>query len=487
MRMSAEFTDRAIGYIRLSDWRGKEDPSTSPARQRDVIRSYCQAKGWDLVEIVEDLDVSGSDRGLRLDREGLAKVRALYPRADHLVIPAIDRLARNTSDFLTVAEEAQKHSVALVSVKESLDMSTPNGRFVATILAAFAQMEAETIRARVLDGIERVKMLGRYAGGNNLPYGYRSESGPDGGKILVPDPEQAAIVREAAERVLSGETTYAVTRDLNARGVRSKTGKDWSIQAVRQMLTGPAIVGRITHRGEVVRDADGLPLQAFEPILSLESWRSLRSLLEVDKPTAQRTPRKRATRLLSGIVSCGRCGGVMYPATSGGGKSYRCSTASRGGDCVGVSIRCEPLEAMIEDEFLRRWGHLPVTVRRETVPPEPAELVEIEHAIRETASAMASDDADVVALAERLAALKGRRADLRSAPAEPVVEEVETGRSFREVWEDDETDVAVRRQFLERVLVLVAVAPGRAGRRPFAPERVTVEWLNDYLSAADLD
>lgn len=477
---------RAIGYIRLSDWRGMEDPSTSPSRQREVIRGYCQAKAWDLVEVVEDLDVSGSDRGLRLDRQGLQEVRNLYPRADHLVIPAIDRLARNTGDFIAVAEEARENGVALVSVKESLDMSTPSGRFVATILAAFAQMEAETIRSRVLEGIADLKRAGRYAGGNNVPFGYESAPGPDGGRILVPFAAESAIVREAAERVLDGETVYAVTRDLNARGIRSKSGKEWTIQALRGVLTGPAIVGRITHRGEVVRGSDGLPLEAFEPVLSLDTWRSLRALLEVDKAPAKRTRRKRATRLLSGIVSCGRCGGVMYPATSGGGRSYRCSTASRGRDCVGVSIRCEPLEAMVTEEFLRRFGALPVFEQREILAPEPAELAEVEHSISETATAMTEDDADVVALGERLAALKARRADLRAAPSEPVVEQVDTGRTFREMWDDDTTPTTVRRGYLERVLVSLAVAPGKAGRRPFAPERVTLEWIEDYL-AGQLD
>src|SRR5690606_1545255 len=115
------------------------------------------------------------------------------------------------------AEEAAKHNVALVSVAESLDLTTPTGRFVATILAAFAEMEAATIAERVAAGIAGARQLGRWAGGA-APYGFRIVPAPDGpGYVLAPDPETAPYVREAAERVLAGESLYRIANDFNAR------------------------------------------------------------------------------------------------------------------------------------------------------------------------------------------------------------------------------------------------------------------------------
>ncbi|WP_188110451.1 recombinase family protein [Aeromicrobium ginsengisoli] len=66
---------RVIGYVRLSDYRGKNDASTAAARQREAITAMCVARGGDLVDIVENLNVSGSDRGKRLDRPGLVNLR----------------------------------------------------------------------------------------------------------------------------------------------------------------------------------------------------------------------------------------------------------------------------------------------------------------------------------------------------------------------------------------------------------------------------
>jgi site-specific DNA recombinase len=378
------------------------------------------------------------------------------------------------TDFRAIADEAREHGVALVSIDDNIDLTSASGTFFATVMAAFSEMEAATIRQRVLEGIERVKAVGRYAGGNNLPFGYRSAPAPTGGgRILVPVADEATLAGEMAERVLSGESLYAITQSLNARGIPSKKGKAWSIQAVRQVVTGPAIVGRVTHRGEVVRGDDGLPLQAFEPVLSVETWRAVRTALGADQPATERPKRVRAARLLSGLVTCGRCFAPMYPATSGGGKSYRCSTASRGQDCVGVSVRCEALEEHVTEKFLRAYGRLPVREVITTTPPEPAELIEIEHAIQETTDAM-RDAEDLAPLLERLAVLKAKRDDLRTAPAEPTTEVIDTGRTFADTWADAEGDVARQRALLSDGVEAILVAPGKAGRRPFAVERVTI-------------
>lgn len=473
---------RAIGYIRLSDYR-TDDTSTSPQRQREQIAATCLARGWHLVEIVEDLDVSGSDRGLRLQRPGLIKIRDRYGDADVLLFTKLDRLARNVTDFRAIAEDAEANGVALVSIDDNIDLTSASGKFFATILAAFAEMEAATIRERVLKGNAKARELGRFLGGVP-PYGYRAINDPSGpGRTLTVDPDEAAVVRRLAEDLLDGKTVYRLTRELNDLGVPSKTGKDWSVQAVRQVLTSPRIVGRRTHRGQVITGADGLPVQFHDPVLSLETWHRLRSALAPRPKDSRRTPN--AARLLSGLVVCDLCGGRMSPGPTGGDgrSSYRCSTAARGRACVGVSVRCEPLEAFFVGDFMRRFGSLPVRRVVEISPEEPAALVEVRAAIETAALAMADDDADVVALGERLRLLKARRRELEEAPAETRLEVVESG-TFAEEWEADE-NTERRRDLLADAIVAIRVAPGRAGRRPFNPDRITVEWAEEGSALHD--
>lgn len=469
---------RVIGYVRLSDYRA-DDASTSPQRQREQIKATCLARGWHLVEIVEDLDVSGSDRGLRLQRPGLVKIRDRYADVDVLLFTKLDRLARNVSDFRAIAEDAETNGVALVSIDDNIDLTSASGKFFATILAAFAEMEAATIRERVLKGNAKARELGRFMGGVP-PYGYRAVPHPSGeGRALAIDPEEATVVRELAEAILGGATVYRATRDLNERGVLSKTGKAWSIQAVRQVLTSPRIVGRRTHAGHVVTGADGLPAHFDDPVLSLDTWHRLRATLTPTPTSSRRTPNP--ARLLSGLVTCSRCGGRMNPGPTGGDgrHSYRCSTASKGRDCSGVSVRCEPLEGWLVETFLDRFGPLPVTRVVEIAPEEPAALVEVRAAIDAAARAMTAKDADVSALVERLAVLKVEETRLEEAPRASRFEVVEEG-TFAEVWHRDE-DVERRRNLLADAVREISVAPGRAGRRPFNPDRVEVRWAEGSL------
>lgn len=473
---------RVIGYIRLSDYRGRErDASTSPERQREAIAAMCKARGWVLVGIVEDLNVSGSDRGLRLDRPGLVEVRERFGDVDVLMFTKLDRLARNVTDFRAIADEAESHGVALVSIDDNIDLTSASGKFFATILAAFAEMEAATIRERVLKGNAKARELGRFMGGVP-PYGYRAVPHPSGeGRALAIDPDEARVVRELADAILGGTTIYRATRDLNDRRILSKTGKTWSIQAVRQILTSPRIVGRRVHAGRVVTGSNGLPVQYDEPVLSLDTWGRLQALLAPAPASSRRTPNP--TRLLSGLVSCLRCGGRMNPGPTGGDgrSSYRCSTASRGGDCSGVSIRCEPVEEWLVGEFLARFGALPLRRVIEIAPEEPAALAEVRAAIQEAAQGMAAKDADVPALVERLALLKAEETRLEDLPSEPRFEVIEEG-TFADVWHRDD-DVERLRNLLTEAVREVYVAPGKAGRRPFNPDRVDVAWSEGSLAA----
>ncbi|GAA4697081.1 recombinase family protein [Nocardioides conyzicola] len=473
---------RVIGYVRLSDYRA-DDASTSPQRQREQITATCLARGWQLVDIIADLDVSGSDRGLRLQRPGLVQIRARYAEADVLLFTKLDRLARNVTDFRAIAEDAEANGVALVSIDDNIDLTSASGKFFATILAAFAEMEAATIRERVLKGNAKARELGRFMGGVP-PYGYRAVPHPSGeGRALAIDPAEAAVVRELAAAVLGGATVYRATRELNERGVLSKTGKEWSTQAVRQVLTSPRIVGRRTHGGEVVSGANGLPLQVDDPVLSVETWHRVRARLAPTPASSRRSPNP--ARLLSGLVTCSRCNGRMNPGPTGGdGRlSYRCSTASKGRECSGVSVRCEPLEAWLVETFLDRFGPLPLTHVIEIAPEEPAALVEVRAAMNAAANAMIVKDANVPALVDRLAALKGEEARLEAAPREDRFEVIEEG-TFAEVWHRDE-DVERRRNLLADAVQEISISPGKAGRRPFNPERVEVRWaegssLSDY-------
>ncbi|MEW2477797.1 recombinase family protein [Micromonospora gifhornensis] len=481
---------RAIIYIRLSSHRGDLDPSTSPARQEEVCRAYCAAKGWTVQAVVRDLDVSGSDKGLRLDRPGLGEIRDQWEEVDVVIFAKLDRLARNVVDFRAFAEEAERNGAALVSVAESLDMTTISGKFVATILAAFAEMEAATIAERTAAGIAGARKLGRWAGGA-APYGYRVVPATDGpGYVLAPEAEAADVVREAAERVLSGESLYRIAHDFNARGIptrsarliaegrtRRTTPAPWSTQVIAQMLVNPATVGRSVYRGEVIRADDGMPRRLWEPILSLDVWHQLCAALTANGDGVEgRGRRVRAARLLSGIAYCGGCDRKLYAssrkhASGNNVPTYACAARRNGQGCKGVAITAEMTEEVVTRRFLDYVGHWPV-VETVTVAVDDGRRADVEAGIADLARQMTERGADVAALAGRLGELHAAREAL-PATALTEVRRVETGRTFGEEWAA--RDVDGRRALLAsagaRVVIHRAAVPGR---KTFDESRVSL-------------
>jgi DNA invertase Pin-like site-specific DNA recombinase len=488
---------RAVVYVRLSSHRGDADPSTSPARQEQSCRAYCEAKGWTVVDVVKDLDVSGSDKGARLDRPGLRAIRERWADVDVVIFGRLDRLARNVIDFRTFADEAAEHDAALVSVAESLDLTTPSGRFVATILAAFAEMEAATIAARTLDGIDGTRRLGRWAGGNP-PYGMKIVAAPDGpGFVLAPDPDTAPIVREIADAVLSGTPLYRVAQDLNARGILTQVAalaaagrtkrppSAWSATTLRRLLTNPAMIGRSLHRGEVLRDETGLPRRVWEPVLPEADWRRLRALLAPASGRSTAAPGRPGRLLTGGLARCGRCDRPLY-ATSrtlpdGGTRPfYACSAKRNGYPCDGVAIGAEALETYVADYVLSLVGAWPV-VEAVTIAVDDGRRADVEAAIADFARRMTEPGADIPALASRLAALHAER-DALPATAPTETRRVPTGLTFRQTWDARDTDG--RRALLAGNVEAVRVRSGVRGRRGFDPARVVID-MHEHAEEID--
>ena len=113
------------------------------------------------IEKVFTEKISGKDR----NRPELQKMLDFVREGDVVIIESISRLARSTRDFLNILDELERKHVALISLKEQIDTSTPTGRFLVSIFAALAQLEREQILSRQKEGISAQKAAGTYTGG----------------------------------------------------------------------------------------------------------------------------------------------------------------------------------------------------------------------------------------------------------------------------------------------------------------------------------
>lgn len=364
----------AIGLARLSV---DTDESTSIARQRQAITDYCRAQGWDLLGIAEDVDVSGKTPVL--DRPEAGKLLR-SARADRVVFLKLDRCSRNVVEFRQFASWCEQRGAAVVSIQESLDLSTPGGKFVATIIAAFAEMERETIATRVRDSKRHLKAIGRWAGGS-VPYGYQAVMNGSGWKLEI-DPEAAEVVRDWVRRVIAGESTMSVAKSAGRHA-----------QSLYVILRAPALAG-------LDKRVEG------EPVLDLDTYEALQAGLDgARRPHAKRHD---ASPLL-GTVSC-KCQSQLYVQIQSRQSGKRYEYAKCSARCGAKPMRLEDVLAAVERK-LSFYDVLPHGIWK--LPAKTDRDREVS-AIKAAIRALDLDDPDYDAKHDKL------RGDLRTAQMTPA-------------------------------------------------------------------
>ncbi|MFZ1491662.1 MAG: recombinase family protein [Ilumatobacteraceae bacterium] len=81
------------------------------------------------------------------------------------------------------------------------------------------------------------------------------------------------MIREAAARVLGGQSLTSIVVDFNKRGIPSAHGKKWRPGSLGMVLRSGRITGLRESKGEVVGEAN------WEPILDRATWEQVRSRL----------------------------------------------------------------------------------------------------------------------------------------------------------------------------------------------------------------
>lgn len=482
---------RAVGYLRLSK---AAEESTSIDRQREAVTQACAARGWELVDTFEDVDVSATSSGLV--RSGLRAARQAVQtgRADVVVVWRLDRLARSVGDFSRIIgkrTEDGEWGLDVASATEPLDTTEPMGRAMAQILQVFAEMEAATISIRSRSSVDYLVRNGRRAGGQ-VPFGWRNVFNPDGpGKVLALDPERAPLVREAADRVLAGESVGSIAADWSERGVPVPQSKgnggprqsqDWQATTLVQLLRRPILAGMTVHRGEVLRGEDGLPLvNGATAVITASERRRLLDVLDSRVPYRPRRGSGNEPALLAGLLWCDGCAHTLYahrPRDPKRDHRYYCKHARCNRERTAVAVSMTRVDEYVTERFLAAVGSFPVTETLETTErPDTAALAAVEEALRETSIDLAEvdDDAEEAALLERLRTLRGRARELRAVPMTPSVRVVETGETFAEAWASAPT-VEARRDLLTHALEEIVVRKGKRGRHGLDPARVIIRW-----------
>ncbi len=148
---------RAALYARVSTHNGQ-----NPEMQLAELRTYCERRGWSVVDEYVDAGVSGAkEHRPALDRL-LSHCRKRL--VDAVVVYRYDRFARSLRQLVNALEEFRALGIDFVSLHEGVDTSTPNGRLVFGIFASIAEFERELIRDRVRSGLAAARARGKHLG-----------------------------------------------------------------------------------------------------------------------------------------------------------------------------------------------------------------------------------------------------------------------------------------------------------------------------------
>jgi site-specific DNA recombinase len=278
-------------YVRIS--KDPEGNSTSPARQEHDCRAFAKLHGYEVAKVYGDTDLSAYTG---IDRPGYEELMADLEAGivEGVLVWRLDRLTRNFDDLQRIWRLINGRGVTLLSVHDSIDTSTASGTLMLRTLVAIAEYESAGISLRTRRAKAEAARNGQPNRGGMRAFGYEADK-----HTVIP--EEAAAIREAAERILAGQSLRSVANDFNRRGIRTPRGKTWLPGTLAGMLISPRLAGLRAYKGEIVGPA------VWPAILTREQHERLVALRK--DPTRRWVPRGRHPQhLLAGLVECGRCG-----------------------------------------------------------------------------------------------------------------------------------------------------------------------------------
>jgi len=149
---------RAVIYTRTSTKSQKTD------MQLDALHTLVERNGYDLIDTIEDVGVSGTVLGS--NRVGMQKLMKMVQRRDIDVVCvySVDRIGRKLTDILSIAENLNDKGVGLVIHKNGIDTTTTTGRHLLSFFALIAEMERDFIASRIADGMAAAKLKNKQIG-----------------------------------------------------------------------------------------------------------------------------------------------------------------------------------------------------------------------------------------------------------------------------------------------------------------------------------
>ena len=308
-----EFFMNIAAYCRVST--EKEDQLNSLEAQKSFFKEYTDRSGDKLVRLYADEGLSGTKIK---NRKQFLKMMTDAENGlfDRLVVKDISRFARNTVDLLQNIRRLKSLGIETQFLTANMT-SMGNSEFVLTVFGALAQEESANTSKRVKFGKKINAEKGRVP---NIVFGYDKTPG-DYFNLSINKDESDIIRRIFMWYLNEGFGTAKIASMLNARGIKTKRGCDWSQNAVCRILENELYTGKIVNGKEEVSDF----LTGKRTLKSEDEWYisvrpDLRIISDEDFAEAGRLKAERGKKfrtdkerysnqhLFSTLIKCRDCG-----------------------------------------------------------------------------------------------------------------------------------------------------------------------------------
>ncbi len=449
---------RAGIYARIS--LDKTGTALGVQRQEELCRERAAQRGWDVVEVYVDNDLSASSGKVRPAYERLlADLEA--KRIEAVVTYAWDRITRRMAELVPFLDMQKRLGFEISNISAGdIDLSTSAGRTNALILGSIAQGEAERIGERVKAQKSQRASMGIPHKGRHRIYGY------DANWNRIED--EALIIKEAFARRARGESVTSICKSFQERGIKTVSGKEWRSGTLSVTLTKPVYAGKVSFKGEIVADS------IYPAIVDFDLWTNAQS--ELANAKAGTNARR---YLLSGSLICSHCFTQMKGNPSN--DMYRC--AANYGGCGRISVRIK-----IADQ----WALFKAMGKHHEKPPQPvsgirnydAELDALDKKLAHVRKLAVDEILDTPTASKEVKEIQGKINEVTKARAKSRPKLSGPMRSYLEFHR---SSLSQKRVFIGEYITNIKIGPAISrGNQPFNPARFEFFYTDGTSEVPDI-
>lgn len=247
---------RAALYARVST-EEQADQGYSLAAQLQMLRDFCEVFEMDIAGEYVDDGYSGTNTRRPAYRRMFSPDER--QRWDALVVIKMDRIHRNSKNFMLMIEDLSKNGQSFFSTTERIDTTTAVGRFAMDVIQRIAQLESEQIGERTKFGMIQKAEQKDGIMGFQPPYGYSIADGE-----LISIPEEQIIVKRIFGSYLENSTLDEIASELNSSFIRTRNGNQWNKYNLRNILHNPVYAGYMHWEEHLIGHHADCPISVDE-------------------------------------------------------------------------------------------------------------------------------------------------------------------------------------------------------------------------------